>query len=238
MSHFLVAFEVEFYKLRRSMVPWLTLLFLLFIVSQEAGQPDWSGFLDGAIYRFTILGAIGFGFLTSWLFGREYTDRTFKDLLSLPVSRWNLVLAKYVAVFVSCLAMTVILFLYVFSLGSLVGLPGFSWDILLQALGVFTLTACFNLLLCSLVALLASWSRGWLAPIGFVFLTLVLALSLGGSAAGPYVPWAMPTLQTLEFTFSRAHMDTLNILSYIILGITGLGGLIGTLAWWRFADQR
>ncbi|MGG6312154.1 ABC transporter permease [Paenibacillus macerans] len=238
MNYFMAAFGVETYKLRRSLVPWLTLLFLIFVVSQEAGQPDWNSFLDGAVYRFTILGSIGFGFLTSWLFGREYTDRTLKDLLSLPVSRINLVLAKYAAVLVCCSLMAIIVFVYVLGLGSIVGLPGFSWDVILHALGVFALTSISNILLCTLVAFLASWSRGWLAPIGFVFLTLILALSLGGSSLGPYVPWAIPALQTVQFGFAGAEAGVLNILSYLILGVAGFAGFIGTLTWWRYADQR
>jgi len=238
VSYFMAAFGVEMYKVRRSWVPWLTLLFLLFVVSQEAGNPDWTSFLGGAVYRFTVLGLIGFGFLTSWLFGREYAERTVKDLLAMPVSRWNLVLAKFAAVCVCCSLLSLILFVYVLGLGTAAGLPGLSWDLVLRAFDVCALSAIFNMLLCTLVALLACWSRGWLAPIGYVFVTLILALSLGGGAAGPYVPWAIPTLQTLGFTAPGAEVGALNVISYLILGLAGFGGLVGTLAWWRYADQR
>ncbi|MFM9278042.1 ABC transporter permease [Paenibacillus jiagnxiensis] len=238
MNYFIAALRVEIYKLRRSLVPWLTLLFVMAVVSQEVGQPDWHSYLSGAVYRFTILGSIGFGFLTSWLFGREYADRTLKDLLALPVSRLNIVLAKYAAVLVSCVLISVVLFVYVLGLGMIVGLPGFSADMIWQAFGVFGLTTVFNMLLCTLVAFIACWSRGWLAPIGFVFLTLVLALSLGPGPAGPYVPWAIPALQTLHFSSGGTAAEILNMMSYIILGVTGAAGFVGTLAWWRYSDQR
>jgi ABC-2 type transport system permease protein len=68
--------------------------------------------------------------------------------------------------------------------------------------------------------------------------TLILALSLGGGAVGPFVPWAIPTLQTLGFTAPGAEVGSLNVISYLILGLAGFGGLVGTLAWWRYADQR
>lgn len=126
MSYFRAAFGVELYQLRHSSVPWLTLLFLLFIVSQEAANPDWTSYLGGAVYRFTILSLIGFGFLTGWLFGREYAERTLKDLLALPVSRGTLVLAKFAAVGVGCSLIALILFGYVLGLGMIVGLPGLS----------------------------------------------------------------------------------------------------------------
>lgn len=238
MSHFIAAFRVEIYKLRRSLVPWLTLLFVMAVVSQEAGQADWHSYLSGAVYRFTILGSIGFGFLTSWLFGREYAERTVKDLLALPVSRLNIVLAKYATVCLACTLITIIVFVYALGLGAVVGLPGFSGDILWQALGMFASTAVFNMLLCTPVAFIACWSRGWLAPIGFVFLTLILALSLGPSPVGPYVPWAIPALQTLHFSSGGTAAEILNMMSYIILCVAGAAGFAGTLAWWRYTDQR
>lgn len=239
MNHFMSAFGVEIYKMRRSPVAWLTLIFLIFIISQEAMvNADWQAYFGGAAYRFTILGGVGFGFITSWLFGREYADRTLKDMLSLPVSRFSLVLAKFATVTVACLLITLSVFVYSLALGAVTGLAGFSWDLVGESFGGLALTALYNMLLCTLVALLACWSRGWLAPIGFVFLTLILALSLGASALGPYVPWAIPTLQTLQFTAPESGAPSLTLASYIILGVTGLVGLVGTLAWWRYADQR
>ncbi|WP_018752280.1 ABC transporter permease [Paenibacillus sanguinis] len=238
MKHFMSTLGVEVYKLRRSLVPWLTLLFLIFIVSQEVGKADWQVYLQGATYKFVILGSVGFGFLTSWLYGREYADRTIKDLLSLPVSRINLVLAKYATVIIACFLITIAVFIYALGLGAVAQLPHFSWNLIGEALGAFALTSLFSVLLCTVVALLASLSRGWLAPIGFVFLTLILALSLGSSAAGPYIPWAMPTLQTLPFTSPGSGLASLNWISYLILAVTGAGGLIGTMAYWRYADQR
>ncbi len=238
MNYFVAAFGVESYKLRRSVVPWLALLFLLFIVTQEAGKPDWNSYLEGAVYRFAILGSLGFGFVTSWLFGREYSERTFKDLLALPVSRSNLVLAKFATVCIGCSLMTLIVFVYTIGLGMVVHLPEFSWNMVLRSLSMFALTFLFNMLLCTLVAFLASCSRGLLAPIGFVFFTLILAVSIGGGAVGPYLPWAIPTLQTLNFNPEEGGAHSLNMLSYLILSFTGVTGLISTLAWWRYSDQK
>lgn len=229
---------VEIYKLRRSLVPWLTLLFLIFMMVQEVGKPDWQAYLQGATYKFVTLGSVGFGFLTSWLYGREYSDRTLKDLLSLPVSRTNLVLAKYATMIAACFTITIAVFICALGVGAIAQLPHFSWQLIGEAFEAFALASLFSVLLSTISALLASLSRGWLAPIGFIFLTLILALSLGGSPVGPYFPWAMPTLQTLQFTSPGAELASLNWVSYLILVITGAGGLIGTLAYWRYADQR
>ncbi|MDR1895126.1 MAG: ABC transporter permease [Spirochaetales bacterium] len=41
-------------------------------------------------------GILIYGFVISWIFGREYSDKTVKDLLSLPVSRAKIINAKYI----------------------------------------------------------------------------------------------------------------------------------------------
>src|SRR5690606_5393903 len=41
-------------------------------------------------------GVLLFGFVASWLFGREYADGTAKDQLALPVSRTQILNAKYI----------------------------------------------------------------------------------------------------------------------------------------------
>lgn len=47
-------------------------------------------------------GLIGFGFIFSWLFGREYADGTITDLLALPVARGTIVAAKFTIGIVWC----------------------------------------------------------------------------------------------------------------------------------------
>lgn len=58
------------------------------------GGTEWEQYLLMLGSMISIGGIIGFGFVFSWLFGREYSDRTVKDLLSLPMSRWRIVRAK------------------------------------------------------------------------------------------------------------------------------------------------
>jgi len=50
----------------------------------------------------------------------------------------------------------------------------------------------------------------------------------------PYFPWAIPMLYTGA---AGAESVQFGIISYIILYFTSILGLIGTLVWWRFADQ-
>ena len=43
-------------------------------------------------------GAILFALITAWVFGREFSDHTAKELLALPTPRWVIVGAKFVLI--------------------------------------------------------------------------------------------------------------------------------------------
>ena len=59
---------------------------------------DWQTYL-GLLNQITAgAGLLGFALVTSWVFGREYSDRTVKDLLALPVSRSSIVVSKFILV--------------------------------------------------------------------------------------------------------------------------------------------
>ena len=57
-------------------------------------------------------------------------------------------------------------------------------------------TSLLTILLCTPVAFFASYGRGYLPPIGFAILTLIIAQFTGLVGLGPYFPWGIPLLFT------------------------------------------
>ena len=236
MKSFLATFSVESYKLRRSYVLWSTLLFFMFVMVLRSQEPDWSSYLGSVSFLFaSVFGIMGFGVLMSWVFGREYADRTLKDLLALPVSRSKIVVAKYVSVVLWCLIITLISFGFALLLGLIIGIPGFTAAIVQHYFVQSMVLAVFHLLLCAPIAFLASVSRGYLVPIAFAFTTLMVALTVGPTSFGAYLPWSIPSL---HLSMSDSTLFPLGKISYFILLEFGILGLMGTLTWWRLADQR
>ena len=92
----------------------------------------------------SIGGLIVFGFNASWIFGREYSDRTIRDLLALPISRNIIVFSKFIIAF-----MGLVLSIYVLVLGLLLGLlidiPGWSFDVIRQGTLVYIACSYFPL---------------------------------------------------------------------------------------------
>jgi ABC-2 type transport system ATP-binding protein len=67
-------------------------------------------------------------------------------------------------------------------------------------------------------------------PLGAVILSLIMANLLAVMGWAAYFPWAVPGL------FAQGKGYLLGI-SYPIAVLTGLGGMVGTYLWWKYADQ-
>ena len=260
MSHLRTALWVEFLKARRSKVPWLTAfgfalvpfvggLFMVILKDPErarsmgligakaqltVGVADWPAFLGLLAQATAGGGALLFALVTAWVFGREFVDRTAKELLAVPTPRAATVGAKFVVV--GCWATGLIVL--VFGLGLLVGwavdIPGWSPGLLADAAGNIAVTALLTLALMPPVALVASAGRGYLPPMGWAILTLALAQILATMGWGSWFPWAVPMLYSI-LTGPRAGQ--IGPHSFLVVAVACAAGLIGTFVWWQRADQ-
>lgn len=261
MRAFRAALFPEYLKMRRSRVFWLSILFFAFVavmmgllmfvqkypelasklgmIGTKAnmfsfGGASWTGFFTLIMQAVAAVGYIGFGFVTSWIFGREYSDHTLKDLLALPVSRSTIVLAKFSLAAAWCLVLAIVFFLSAWCMGALIDLPGWSQEFFTDIALRFLVTVLLSIVLCWPAAFFACLGRGILLPVGFIILTLLVANFTGLVGLGPWFPWAIAGLYA---TGASGAGMLLSSTSYIILLLTGLAGLLGTLAWWRLADH-
>lgn len=198
------------------------------------GNADWPTYFGLLNQVIAGMGLLGFGIVISWIFGREYSDRTATDLLSLPVSRSCIVLSKFMVAIVWCASLSFILFAFGLLVGGMIHLSGWSSEIAFHNAYMFFATSFLTILLCTPVAFFASYGRGYLPPIGFIILSLMIAQFVGLVNLAPYFPWAIPML---FIEAAAAESAQLGVLSYIILFFTSGLGLIATLAWWLYADQ-
>jgi ABC-2 type transport system permease protein len=208
------------------------------MVSAKASmfKDDWSSFFGLLIMIILTLGTIGFGTITAWVFGREYSDRVVQDLLALPVPRYSIVLSKFITIIAWSFLLSLILFVSGTLTGFLVNISNWSIVIAYHYFIIFLITSFFTILLCTPVALVASFTRGYLAPLGFVIGTLIVTqiMFVGIPNITPYFPWAIPAIYS---GISGAGAPNPDLISYIILISTTLLGFLGTVAWWQFADQ-
>ncbi len=254
------AIGTEFLKLRRSRVPWLvwagfslaplvTGLFMVILKDPEsarrlgllgqkaqltAATADWPSLLSMLGQAVAVGGYILLAFLTSWVYGREYGDRTLRGLLAIPTSRPVIVTAKTVVV----LAWGSVVFAWVialgFAIGALVGLPGWTAATGFDALARMAGAAALVLALQPVTALFASVGRGYLPGLAWAVLTVAAAQVVAVLGWGAAFPWAVPALVAGAGGAAMGDVPPASILAVIA---TGLAGLAATAWWWRRADQ-
>lgn len=260
MKTFFAALWAEGLKARRSKVPLLTTLgfslvplvgglFMIILKDPAAarrmgllgakaqiavGVADWPAFFGILSQAVAVGGAILFAIITIWVFGREFSDRTVKELLALPTARETIVAAKFLLISVWGVALTLLVFALGLVVGTLVEIPGWSWPLAQSAFVDMVGTGVLTLTLMPFVALIASIGRGYLPPFGWTIFTLFLANIIIYTGWGDWFPWAVPALYSGA---AGPRSELLGLHSYLLLTTTLLTGLGSTLLWWRWADQ-
>ena len=256
MNNSAQAIWVEMLKARRSRMPLLTALgFLLFplalgffmivlkdpelarrywLISAKAqiitgGVADWPTYLRFLALSSAMGGFMLFSLIGSWVFGREYSDRTVKDLLALPTSRSSIVFAKFVMVASWSIALTAMNCLVGLGVGAAVALPQASMQVILQGGVTVAIATCLTIALVTPIAFFASAGHGYLPPMGVALLVMFLVQVIAQAGWGEYFPWSIPALY--------AQGDNLGIVSYVIVILTSVAGIAGTILWWELADQ-
>ncbi len=259
MRNLNITFITELMKLRRSKLFWITIAFFMFIplmmgllmlVAQNPeiikklgivgtkatlfSQNNWKGFLDMLNQLVAVIGLIGFGFVTAWVFGREYIEHTIINILALPVTRTSIVISKFLLIFIWCLLLSIVLYITGIIIGHIIGIQSWSTEILSEFTKKYFSVALMTILLSTPIAIVTCYSRGIIAPLGFVILLVIMSQFVSVAGLGPYFPWAIPGVSTVvEGTQGMELVPG----SYIIVLITSILGVFGTIAWWRKADQ-
>ncbi len=248
---------IELRKAIRSKMPLWTALgslfmplgiaFLIFVsknpeISQELGlvsakanliayaATDWQTYLGLFGEVIAAGGFILFVLIVSWIFGREFVDGTLKDMLAVPVQRSSILLAKYVVAAIWSVALTLIIFIVGLVMGVVIKLPGGSISVFLHGGVLVAITALLAIAVTLPLAFFASAGRGYLLPIGLAVLILMMTNLVAIVGWGEFFPWAVPGLYA-------QGKSSLTAISYWIVFLTGLAGMIGTYLWWKFADQ-
>jgi ABC-2 type transport system permease protein len=191
---------------------------------------DWTTYLGLAGQMIAAGGFFMFVIVFSWVFGREFTDGTIKDMLAVPVSRWTIVLAKFIISTVLSIAMILVILIISLTLGLIIQLPHGSLGLITQGGSVVLITGLMVIVVVIPFALLASIGRGYLLPLGLAILTLIFANILAIAGWGELFPWCIPGL------FAQGK-TTLSPISFWIVLITGLLGIMATYLWWKYSDQ-
>jgi ABC-2 type transport system permease protein len=255
---------VEFQKVRRSKILWITAMavFLVSVISglfmfilQDperarqfglvgakaqilGGAADWQSLFNLTLLLVSVGGMIIFGFIFVWIFGREFSDKTVYNILSLPTPRVTIVVAKLVTAAYWSLALILIVFVLSLGIGALLHLPEWSSSTVLNGLRLLLVTGILTILLSIPFALAASTTRGYLPAVGCLFLVLILGQVISQLGYGQYFPWTIPMFYSgaAEALTGKVAIP-LGPVSYFLVGVVSVLSLVVLGAWWWYADQ-
>ncbi|MCX6006197.1 MAG: ABC transporter permease, partial [Chloroflexi bacterium] len=202
------------------------------------GSADWPSFFNLVLLIMSVGGLIIFGLIFVWVFGREFGDRTIYDLLSLPMSRVTIVMAKLITAAYWSMALILLVFILMLGIGAILQLPGWSVATVVNGLESMMVTGILTVLLCIPFALVACVTRGYLPAVGCIFLVLILVQVISQLGYGQYFPWTIPLFYSgaAEALTGKAAIP-LGFISYLLVGLVSVLSLIITCAWWQYADQ-
>ena len=153
---------------------------------------DWSSYLMTISQVISVGGLLIFGFTASWVFGREYSDKTMIDLLALPMKRDTIVLSKFIVIALWSYILSIFALLLGLLAGNLIGLDGGNLTVIFKGILTFGFCTTLTIVLSAPVAFFACLGRGYLSPLALLFLqlfflSLVLLLTLGNTFHGRFL---------------------------------------------------
>jgi ABC-2 type transport system permease protein len=260
MSWLGAAIATEWLKARRSRVPWaiavgftiiplITGLFMVILKDPEAarrlgllgakaqltaGTADWPTLFNMLTQAVAVGGEILFTFLTAWVVGREFADRTVRGLLAIPTPRWSIVTAKLIVIAAWSLVLAAWVLVSGMAIGALVGLPGWDVDLAGRAVVTYATAAVIVIALQSTTAFVAGAGRGYIAPLAWAVVTVVAAQVLAVLGWGAWFPWAIPAVLSGAGGPDEAAVSGVG---YGLVALTALVGAVACLGWWERADQ-
>ncbi|WP_077603562.1 ABC transporter permease [Oceanobacillus sojae] len=230
----------EFLKLKRSSMFLISLLgsavapFVVVIATfiHEPATPFQDLFYNVNLYTVLIIGVPLYGVVTTYLFNREYTENTLKNLLTIPVSRVSFIISKTLLLFLWIMMLSIIAWGLTLFLGMLTQFDGLSSSLLLDSLKQFSTGGILLFVLSTPIILVTLVTKNYVPTIIFTVVITLINVMAGNSEHRGLFPWAAAgdiSNQTLPPTYPVEY-------SYIIIATTALIGFISMFVYFKKTD--
>jgi bacitracin transport system permease protein len=235
----------EILKLKRSKIVLFSVLGVLstpFMMLVEALQTHFDHpeqvftlndiFDSSLLYVMLLMNMMVYVAITSYLFSREYTEKTLKMILPAPVLRIDFITGKFLMLYLWTTVLTVLTWAAIFALMSayhvIFGLDGFGFKVAGEWLIKFLLGSVLMFLTISPFAYIAEKTKGFVIPV------IVSAAVVMGSAAisnhkfGALYPW------TANLFLVKGSIQTTDYPIPVVIGIIGFVSLSGFYSTFRY----
>ena len=196
--------------------PLLTFFMLLGYHSNNPDEPlqFLNLFEQTHLFITFLVGIMLFALIATYLFNREFEEKTVKNLLTIPVGRVQLVLSKLIVLFLWIEAIMIFSYLLLIILGYIGGFQGLNIAMVFNFLKKYLFTGFLLYLLTPIISFITLMFRSYVPSIAFsIFFTVGNLIIIQSSKYVRFYPWGIPIL----FTTDNYQPEYSFMLSWVII---------------------
>lgn len=204
-------------------------------IKAEALLPDtgWAGITGFSAQIMSVGALLAVGVVVAWVFGREFTDKTFGALFATPTPRGAIAAAKMLILTLWGIALSGAAAALTLAAGAMIGLgapDSSAWAGAARIAVVGVLTVLLTLPL----ALVASAARGYLPAISALLALVVVTQIVVALGAGSWFPYAAPGIWS---GLGGPRLAETVVAAQLFLAVpVGITAAIGAWWWWQKAE--
>ncbi|MGG3806051.1 ABC transporter permease [Metabacillus fastidiosus] len=236
----------ELLKLRRSkmllistigasVVPFMVVFATYIQMKTEEPSPIikfYELFSNANLYTILVVGVPLYGVVAAYIFNREYMDDTLKNLLTIPVSRVNLILSKLLLLFMWIIFLTLVAWGLTLFLGILGQFQGLSRSLIVETFFQFLVGGILLFILSTPIILITIVLKNYVPTIIFTILITLINIMTANSEHRGLFPWAAAgdiSRNTLLPTYPPEY-------SYIGIAVLSTIGFISMIIYFKKVD--
>lgn len=189
-------------------------------------------FSQTSMYIVLLIGVLLYGVITAYIFEREYIENTLKTILTIPVSRTNFILSKFIILFIWIMALTFIAFILTFIFGLIGQFEGLSSTVLVDALKQYFIGGSLLFLLTSPVVFVAVLFKNFVPTIVFTICITMVSILIANSEYRVLYPWSAVETIAKKMFLPEYPPEY----SYISIFVTSIIGFVATMIYFKKVD--
>lgn len=189
-------------------------------------------FSNANLYTVLVVGVPLYGVVAAYIFNREYMDDTLKNLLTIPISRVNLILSKLLLLFMWIIFLTIVSWGLTLILGVLLQFQGLSQSLISESFLQFLIGGVLLFALSTPIVLITVVLKNYVPTIIFTILITLINIMTANSEHRGLFPWAAAgdiSMNTLLPTYPQEY-------SYIGIALFSILGFVSLLIYFNKVD--
>lgn len=237
--------QCEFLKLKRSKMSIISILgamvtpfmILVEIIKERSSNPNAVITFEGIfgqmnLYMILLFGLMVYTVFASYLFSREYTENTLKTILTIPLSKVSFFLSKFLTLFIWCIALSVLSWIFSLIVGWSFGASAFSAEVVIKSLNENIIGTCLLLLVLTPFIFVSIWTKGIVIPVIMAAATLMFNAALSNENLAALFPWSATYLFASGKIGKTGYSQSLSMFLVILTSVIGL-----TLCFWYIKKE-